>query len=254
MRRITRRLEKAAEVYELSAPVFLFSPFGELSLFNTPPYKRVAARFYQLDFFRSMHRANRSDFTDPNFVQLFDRYATYNGSDPYRAPATLNMIAHLENNTGAFFPVKGVYSIAAALYTTAKELGVAFRLGEKVDRIITEGNRATGLSAGGRTERFDLVVSDADVKYAANHLMDGHPLKKRLNRGGLSSSALIFYWGSGNSSRSWRCIISFSAGITKRSSGRFSGRRVSPPIRRCTCSSVQKSSGMTRRKGVRTGL
>lgn len=51
-----------------------------------------------------MHSVNEDEFLDRNIVQLFDRYATYNGSDPYRAPATLNMIAHLEHNIGTYFP------------------------------------------------------------------------------------------------------------------------------------------------------
>lgn len=190
-----KRLDRAKEVYELSAPVFLFRPFGKWSEFNTPPYKKMATRLYKLDFFRTMNQANAHDFSDPRFAQLFNRYATYNGSDPYQAPATLNMIAHLENNIGAFFPRKGMYAIVDSLYRLAVKTGVEFHFDTPVERIETASGRVEGLTAGGSFYPFDIVVSDVDVQYAANRLLAGHPLQRRLNKAQPSSSALIFYWG-----------------------------------------------------------
>lgn len=192
---VFKRLDRAKEVYELSAPVFLFRPFGKWSEFNTPPYKKMAMQLYKLDFFRTMNQANQQDFTDPRLVQLFNRYATYNGSNPYRAPATLNMIAHLENNIGAFFPRKGMYAIVSSLYKLALQAGVEFQFDTAVERIETAGGKTAGLTAKGRFHPFPLVVSDADVYTVANGLLPGHPLKKRLNKVARSSSALIFYWG-----------------------------------------------------------
>lgn len=192
---LRRRLEKAREAYELGAPVFLFSNFHRLSNFNTPPYRRVASRLGKLDFLRTMHGANRRDFRDPRLVRLFDRYATYNGSSPYRAPATLNMIAHLENNLGAYFPEKGIYSVADQLCRLARRQGVRFRFSAAVEKIVVEDRKAVGLIAAGETERYDRIVSDVDVRYLADRLLEGHPLRGRLHRAEPSSSALIFYWG-----------------------------------------------------------
>lgn len=192
---VFKRLGRAKEVYELSAPVFLFRPFGKWSEFNTPPYKKMATQLFKLDFFRTMNQANRQDFSDSRLVQLFNRYATYNGSDPYRAPATLNMIAHLENNIGAFFPRKGMHAIVSSLYKLALQAGVEFQFNTEVERIETAGGKIAGLTAHGRFYPFPLVVSDADVYHVANRLLAGHPLKKRLNKAERSSSALIFYWG-----------------------------------------------------------
>lgn len=190
-----RRLNRSAEVYNISAPVFLFTAFHKLSNFNTPPYKRMAFKLHKLDFMRTMHGANLKDFTDARMVQLFDRYATYNGSSPYRAPATLNMIAHLENNIGAFFPRKGMYAIIEALYNLALSKGVVFRFQTPVQEIITRDKTVTALRTPNTIELFDVVVSGVDVKQVSRHLLPGHPLKKRLERQQPSSSALIFYWG-----------------------------------------------------------
>lgn len=194
-RALRQRLDEAREAYELGAPVFLFSNFHRLSNFNTPPYRRIASQLGKLDFLHTMHGANRRDFRDPRLIRLFDRYATYNGSSPYRAPATLNMIAHLENNLGAYFPRKGIYSVADELCRLARRQGVRFRFSSKVEKIVVEDGRAAGLIAGGQTVRYDRIVSDVDVRYLAERLLDRHPLRRRLHRAEPSSSALIFYWG-----------------------------------------------------------
>lgn len=194
-RALSKRLEEAREAYELGAPVFLFSNFHRLSNFNTPPYRRVASRLGRLDFMRTMHGANRRDFRDPRLVRLFDRYATYNGSSPYRAPATLNMIAHLENNLGAYFPERGIFSVADELCRLARRRGVRFRFSSPVEKIVVEEGKAVGLVADGQTVHYDRIVSDVDVRYLADRLLDGHPLRGRLHRAEPSSSALIFYWG-----------------------------------------------------------
>ncbi|MCC8087746.1 MAG: phytoene desaturase [Rikenellaceae bacterium] len=189
-----QRLDRSKEVYELSAPVFLFSNFHKLSNFNTPPYKRIARKLYKLEFMHTMHSANRRDFTDPRLVKIFDRYATYNGSDPYRAPATLNMIAHLENNIGAYFPEKGMYSIVEGLYGLAVKQEINFKFGEPVKQIIVEDGKAAGLETDTGRKNYDIIVSDVDVKSLSRNLLQGHPLKRRLDKSEPSSSALILYW------------------------------------------------------------
>lgn len=191
---IRKRLEAARETYELSAPVFLFSDFHRLENFNTPPYRRIARKLGKLDFLRTMHGANRRDFDDPRLIRLFDRYATYNGSSPYRTPATLNMIAHLEHNLGAFFPEKGIYSIAHELFRLAVRQGVRFRFASPVEQIVVKDGKAVGLVAAQKILRYDRIVSDVDVRYLADLLLDKHPLRSRLHRAEPSSSALIFFW------------------------------------------------------------
>lgn len=191
---VFKRLKQAEEVYTLSAPVFLFSDFHKFSNFSTPPYKKIATKLHKLDFMRTMHGANKHDFADYRLVKIFDRYATYNGSNPYRAPATLNMIAHLENNIGAFFPEKGMYSIVDGLYKLAVRQGVRFHFGEKVEKITVLNKKASGVETVKGQQNYDLIVSDVDVKYLSQNLIKDYPLKKRLRRAAPSSSALIFYW------------------------------------------------------------
>lgn len=79
-----------------------------------------------------MHQANAKALKDPRLVQLFNRYATYNGSSPYLAPATLNVIAHVEIMKGAYYPEGGMFSITNCLYKLGKDIGIQYHFSTPV--------------------------------------------------------------------------------------------------------------------------
>lgn len=192
---VQKYLCRVKEMYELSADLFIFKPFARFSTFRSKAGKKVAAKIHKLDMLLSMHQRNKKSFRNKKLVQLFNRYGTYNGSNPYKAPATLNMIAHLEHNDGAFFPAKGMYSIVTTLVRLAKEMGVMFHYNQNVDRVILEGKRIKGIEIDGNRLEADKVVSDMDVTSFYKHLMPKKRLPLRLKIMEKSSSAIIFYWG-----------------------------------------------------------
>lgn len=187
-------LEKVHELYDLTAPVFIFGNFHRRSELFQPGNLKVLFNLHRLNPFSSMHAYNRRSFSDDKVVQLFDRYATYNGSSPYMAPATLNVIAHLEHNKGAYFPENGMFSIILALYEYARHLGVKFMFNTYISRIIIEGKRARGVLAGDREYLSDVVVSDCDVFHLYKYLMPGVKAPRGTRKKKLSSSAIIYYW------------------------------------------------------------
>ena len=83
---IDRFLRKSKELYELTAEVFIHRSLHDAGNYLSRPYLRALAGLHRLDPFRTMHQANAGNFVDKHMVQLFDRYATYNGSDPRRLP------------------------------------------------------------------------------------------------------------------------------------------------------------------------
>lgn len=192
---VFKRLDKSRKVYETSAPVFIFNSFLKVSNFKKPEFRNMAPQLYKLDFFRTMHRANKRDFKDKKLIQIFDRYATYNGSNPYKAPATFNMIAHLENNLGAYFPEKGMYSLVDYLYQSACEMGVTFHFETPVSEVIVKDKKVKGIKTPQTYKEYDAIVSAVDINYFINHLYPSHPLKFILNKREKSSSALIFLLG-----------------------------------------------------------
>ena len=194
---VIKHLANSSDIYGITNHVFLERSLHKLKTYLRWDTLRSIFRFPQIDPFRTMHRANQSGFKDKRVVQFFDRYATYNGSDPYQAPATLNVIPHLEHHFGAYFPDGGMYSITQSLVKLAEELGVKFHYNYKVDEIVVINGKAKGIRAKGENILADVVVSNMDVWFTYNSLLSKHPQlhpKKILNQE-RSSSALIFYWG-----------------------------------------------------------
>ena len=101
-------------------------------------------------------------FPDPRLRQLFARYATYCGASPFEAPATLMMIADLEQQ-GVWFVEGGMIKLAEAMAGLAERLGVEIRYGEAVSEIAVEGGRAAGVRLeSGETLRAAAVLANAD--------------------------------------------------------------------------------------------
>jgi 1-hydroxycarotenoid 3,4-desaturase len=101
-------------------------------------------------------------FRDQRLRQLFGRYATYCGSSPFAAPATLMLVAHVEQ-AGVWLVEGGMHRLALALERLATSRGAAFRYGAVVDEITFAGRRATGVRlASGETVPADAVVVNAD--------------------------------------------------------------------------------------------
>jgi phytoene desaturase len=146
--------------------------------------------------FSSMHQYNHNRFTTPEAVQMFNRYATYNGSNPYKAPAMLTLIPHLELGKGTFYPKGGMISITKSLHRLGLHLGVIFHFNKAVTYISTRHQKVTGvILQDGSEVNADVVVSNQDVYFTYKNLLQQPEKAKALLKQERSSSALIFYWG-----------------------------------------------------------
>ncbi|MBD1394330.1 1-hydroxycarotenoid 3,4-desaturase CrtD [Mucilaginibacter glaciei] len=194
---IIKYLANSRDIYNITNHVFLERSLHRLQTFLRWDTLRSVFRFPQIDPFRTMHRANSKSFADARVVQFFDRYATYNGSNPYQAPATLNVIPHLEHHFGAYFPERGMYNITQSLVKLAEGLGVQFNYNSKVDEVVVINGIAKGIRTKGENIIANLVISNMDVWFTYKKLLSKYPKlhpQKTLNQE-RSSSALIFYWG-----------------------------------------------------------
>jgi len=192
---IHRFLRKSKKLYDLTANIFVFNSIHDAkNIFNKNSLKALM-NIHKIDAFRTMHEVNQKRFTSDKVTQLFDRYATYNGSSPYKAPGTLNIIPHLEHNMGVYFPERGMYSIVDALQKLAESVGVEFHFNTQVIGIEEVDGELESVITDKGEYKFDYVVNDTDVHYFySNLLKDKEFLKKHL-KPEKSSSALIFFWG-----------------------------------------------------------
>jgi len=192
---ILRFLRKSRKKYELTAEVFLHNSLHKLKNYFTKSTVKGILNFYQLDTFTTMNQVNENAFKDPRLVQFFNRYATYNGSDPYQTPGTMNIVPHLEFGIGAFFPKGGMYNITKSLVKLAEELGVKFYYNKLIEEILVEKNEAMGIRIGKKIYPAEVVVSNMDIVGTYNKLLPSEKAPKKLLNQAKSSSALIFYWG-----------------------------------------------------------
>ncbi len=131
---------------------------------------------------RSLSSLGRRYLADPRLRMLLDRYATYQGSDPRRAPAALATVPYAEQAFGAWYVLGGLGRIAQALAAQALLLGAELRTGADVTRVVTAGGRAIGVDlADGERLPADLVVANADATHLYRDLVDS-PRAQRVRR------------------------------------------------------------------------
>ena len=112
---------------------------------------------------------------DQRLRYIMDRYATYSGSDPRKAPAVLSTIAFVEESFGAWHVKGGLGQLAATVYQRALDVGVTFHLNSPVSAINTAGKKVTGVTlADGTVVEADAVVANADASLVYNKLITGN--------------------------------------------------------------------------------
>ncbi len=180
-----RFLRHGEQIYSAAAGPFLFSGFGSWSAAELARNVRHIPALAKIDAFRSLSSAVDAFVTDTHLRQLLKRFATYNGSSPYLAPATLAIIPYVEFRMGGWYVRKGMYDLARALGRLAMEFGVEIRTGTEVQQITLKGSTVTGvrLKDGSRRE-VDAVVCNADALYATRTLLgDGSASSRRWPTG-----------------------------------------------------------------------
>ncbi len=219
---INRYLNQSEEIYKITAPVFLERSLHQAKNYWNKETLHGMLNFGKIKAFQSLNKYNCESLRHPKLVQIFNQYASYNGSNPYKAPGTLSVIAHFEQNGGVFIPKDGIYSIVDSLYKLALRLGVKFQFGQRVEEILTENNKVTGIRTKHEIFKSSIIVSNADAFNTWKHLLSKHPIPKNIKTHERSSSMVVFYWGvkkkfpelclhnmfmSENSEEEYRCIF-----------------------------------------------
>ncbi len=193
--RILGALHDSEQKYRLTGRIFLEQSLHKVSTWLQADVLRALLQLPRYDLFTTMNAVNEQRLKHPKLVQLFNRFATYNGSNPYRTPGLLTIIPHFEHGIGAFYPQGGMYSIARALWQLAERRGARFHFRTPVSGIEIQKGRTTGIRIGSEVLPFNAVASNMDVWFTYHKLMPDQPAPERILRQEKSTSALIFYWG-----------------------------------------------------------
>ncbi len=189
-------LLRSEKKYQSVGEIFLKKPMNALSTWWNMQVVKALFKLPRYDMFKTLHQVNQKHFKSPEMVQLFNRYATYNGSDPFRTSGMFSMIPHIELNLGAYAPKGGMIEITHSLVRLGKDLGIQYRFSSEVTKITTRSGSCTGIElSNGEKISFDRVVSNMDVNLTYSRLLPEISPPKKLNFEERSSSGFIFYWG-----------------------------------------------------------
>lgn len=192
---IAEHLSYVAKLYDLTSELFMEQAIHKLSNFLNLKTAKALSNLGTVKLNKTMHEVNSKRFKNPKTVQMFNRYAIYNGSNPYKAPSLINIIAHLENNMGSFLPENGMHDITKHLHDLSVQLGAAYKYNARVKKILIENDVAVGVETDTETLKADFIVSNSDIKHVYTKLLDKKYYRKKILEQEKSLSALIFYWG-----------------------------------------------------------
>jgi 1-hydroxycarotenoid 3,4-desaturase len=124
--------------------------------------RRSVRDLWNIHPFASLWQSAGGYFNDARLRQLFGRYATYCGSSPFLAPATLMLVAHVEQ-AGVWYIDGGMHRLAVAVAALAQRHGAALRYGAAVTRILAKHGRVSGVEIDHRERvAVDAIVCNAD--------------------------------------------------------------------------------------------
>ena len=193
--KIKKHLKKSKFIYNATEKLFLNKSLHKISSFFSFSTLLSVLKLPFLNIFSSMNQVNENAFNDSKTIRLLNRYATYNGSNPYKAPGILNIIPHLEFGLGAYLPKGGMHEITNSLVKLAKEIGIEFHFNQAVTAIETSNNLAKSVITASNNFAADVIVCNADIHTVYEKLIPSSKKLKKVDKQERSSSALIFYWG-----------------------------------------------------------
>jgi phytoene desaturase len=185
---------RARRIWDVSERTFFAGPM-------TNPWSllrrmRSPLDLVAIDPLRTLHRAAAAHFDDPRLQQWAGRYATYSGSSPYRAPATLACIPHIESRYGCWYPMGGLGALRDAIERVAANAGVELRTRCEVVGVRADTERVTGVQlADGTTVAADVVVANTDAEHLYRDLLDDPGALGRVRRAKRSTSGFVMCVG-----------------------------------------------------------
>lgn len=149
-----------------------------------------------IDALRTLGAAARDTFEDSHLQQWLGRYATYSGSSPRRAPATLQCIPYIEAEYGCWYPLGGLGALSTALVSVAEQVGVEIRTSTDVERINDTGDAVTGVRlVDGTVVHADIVVANTDAEHLYRDLLPDDSALKKVRRADRSTSGFAMCMG-----------------------------------------------------------
>jgi len=187
-------LDRSKETYKRIGDFFIDNPqVGIKDIFRKDLIVRYP-HFLTSKLRKTLHQYNHTNLREQKLVQIFDRFGTYNGSNPFKMSGLYSMIPHLEQNHGTFFPVNGMRSIVESIYELAVESGVQFWFNQSIKSITEKSKNGFDIQTNDQLFSVDKLICAIDHLPFYKHILKDNQLFEKYKKQERSSSALVFYW------------------------------------------------------------
>ncbi len=181
-------------IWDVAERTFFAGPMG--SPFELLTRIEHPRDLFDIDAGRTLWTAARRTFTDERLHQWAGRYATYSGSSPFEAPATLACIPHVESRFGCWYPMGGLGALRDAYVRVAADVGVEIRTGAEVVRVHRTPTRVTGVQlADGSFVDAPIIVANVDARHLYTDLLPDDRELDGVRRAGRSTSGFVLCLG-----------------------------------------------------------
>lgn len=187
-------MENGQQIWDVSERTFFAGPMDNPAALM----KRMESKddLRKIDALRTFRRATRDTFSDRRLRQWADRYATYSGSSPALAPATLTCIPHIESQYGCWYPMGGMIALRDAFERVARDAGVEIITSTEVTAIRSTPHRVTGVDLdNGETLDAGAVVANVDARHLYSDLLPDDDALKTVRKAARSTSGFVLCMG-----------------------------------------------------------
>ncbi len=154
------------KLYNLSANSFLYNPFSLKKFFNIEGLLN-AGKFLSS---KSLHKLHEEFISDKIFIQYLDRFATYNGSNPYLAPALFSIIPYVEIKFGGYYIENGIYKLAESLVKICKEENIPIKSNSRFLGLEEKDKKIKVIKIGDSEDKIENVEQDYVVSNITNDI------------------------------------------------------------------------------------
>ncbi|MDC8006380.1 phytoene desaturase family protein [Aureisphaera galaxeae] len=185
-------IAEAKDNYDIAIKDLVYRPgISPLELVTPVTIKKLG------QFFSTISKEVRKEFDNPRLISILEFPVLFLGAKPSNTPAFYSFMNYADFGLGTFHPKEGMYSVIRGMKELAKSLGVVIQVGQNVEKILVEGNKATGIVVNGEEITADIVLSGADYHHTETLL---EPKFRQYsesywNKRTFAPSSLLFYVG-----------------------------------------------------------
>lgn len=159
------------EIYQMSLDHFLYTNFSHPKDLVNAPVLKSSGRMAKL-LLTSIHSRVEKFVTAKPLQQILEYPMVFLGTSPFKAPAMYSLMSALDFKEGVYYPARGMYSIIELLEKIGRGLGVQYFTNTKVEKILHQNGKATGIVVDGKTIEADIIISNADLHFTETKLLD----------------------------------------------------------------------------------